>query len=1430
MARGIYQGLIICLLFISTFGQQFGEPFPLNNESISFALPSLSWTYDSTNRLANGSFEQGLEGWTTNGSLAVIRSSKSAHGTNYLSGRGQLRRTIELPDSPAILLSYKMQNNYPTTLLQLLSPDNEVLYQSTGQAAIARTTWPKRVHDLAAFRGRTVTMLLILENLEISPAIDDFQLHVGPPDLLYDVYLREGATTRFLGRTDSFSFPTPRLAGDRVYGWRIDAVTAASTNQSPLWTFVTQRSGLEPGSYLTFESLPTVACLGTPVTPTAFFTDNGGFFTLSFQAVTVIATAENVRPPSILITELDPGSNDSVEFVNASTEPINLENWSVQFFGHQDYSSPSFTRRLFAPAILQPGEILTMRELDTPGSWPRLRVGAQLNWGEVNSRIAAGVVIRDAQSNLIDCVFIDTAYVPGQTRTPSTTMAFTNWTSQPIRLTLGADQTYSRFGRTDLNRSSDWGVAPRSITEPNQNLSLPFDPGFGTLAVSPTSITSWRAGRATNQFTFSQPASNVVIHSVKSPGSSYPPFQLVDANHCATLTGPAKISEASGGVDFYIRFGTPPQTELVLQVTSSDPRRLLPARSEFRIDPGVSEATLQVRVPNDPFLQGNSSVTLTVQTPGYATASFQTTIIDDEKGTITLSGPARIKEGEQQPIAIKLNQAPITDLPFRVDFEPTLPFSDYTFTWRAGLNESSLYVGYEEDLIGREMPVRLTISYEDWASIPHDFIYEDNDPARLSLEPLEPAIEGRTNRFLIGLGGMPPTHTDVRLTSSNPQIAAPPETISIQAFAATLEFEIPFPENTDRTGIREVTITAAADGWEPISIVVPVLDNDPAGLSVHPAAGPWAVGVDYPIEIRAHSLDGRLIHDVDLRDANFFARQGIISLPTTRVGDFVQTTRGWSTRLRIDLANPDAFIQANLRDIIGVSDRFPIWPTIPLVQSAAYDPIRDRYLLAPTGSPLVSVHPATGEQLNFELNLPSSWHLAVTADGEFLFGVTEDLARMFRARLADRTITHFWFVRQTPETLSARSIALVPWRNDAVAVLRSNFGANRTIDLAIFIDGQEHTSIPAPYNPSSTIAFSEDRRFLYVAEPGQLRIHPLSTDLKLEPALPATLSYIWDRWLAPGDTPFGNNLFLTPHGTAFDPEVPGFFVTQPLEFRQTMTAFDPGSSRFASLLRLDDGYSILTPNPPFTLHRGVSTEYFGLDSNWSQLRPAGPNRWLLVANKFNVLNIPPSRASTADHLALTGTLQPIPGSTRALALNLTAENRGPDTLSNIVVALALPLDGIILTQPDELVSGTAPLRNGFLLDKLEPATSRRITVHLAGSNTGPFKLSAIAGTETLETDYSNNRLVLSSEINLDTPPPAPTIQATVGPEPRQITIQTTTTPGWNYQLLWQTVLPGTFLPNPEWVPGQIQRATSNTLSFIIDRTDTINYFRVRALP
>lgn len=1396
----IRSGLLIICISFRCLAQQFGQPFPPNQSTSPTALPVLAWSYDSTNQLQNGSFTNGTSGWMTNGSLQLFTSTT---GPNFLAGRGRLSRTIQLPDSGSILFSFVV-NHTAVTALQVYSLMGELLWE-TSETYPLPPVGPVLIksYDLSRFRGQAVEVVVPMDRWGDSYSVGNFKLLVGPSDTVYDVYFSQDGIQKFLGRTDGATMPTPRLKPESEYRWEVHAITSKGTNRSPVWTFDTLSLFRDAGPFIAIDGSPIASCLAEPLLLTTFATDDPGMTFPGGKTIRLVAGAEGVAPASVVITEVDFGTNDRVEFSNVSTEAVDVSNWLVELFRQADGVNPSLSLRLPSGSVLQPTELFIVREGGAMGIWPDLRLPATLDWGDSSTiQPRARVQLRDPQSNMVDCIFINTAFNPRDRARGKPIISPVDWDDIPIVEKTTAGLTYSRMGRVDRNRSSDWRLAPGTIGVANESLTHPFELGFGDIGISPSTITlSSKTGLNTTSFIFQKPGKAAVIRSLDAMRGSVP-FDVVDSNHCAALIGPSTISESAGIVSFTLRLGSASQSPIEVRLYSSDLRRL-PVPESIVFPGGVSVMSFNLAVPDDPFVQGPSTVELVATPAGYASANWTGTLVDDENATISIAGPSRLLEGYPRPFLISVDPAPINDVVLQVEFNPApdLSFTNRTFVWPAGTRQITWNLGEEEKWVGQHRDMQMILTYPNWASAAHHFRYEDNDPKVIAMRNIA-VTEGMSGTLDLELAGVPWTKQTIHLRSSDPIGFPVPETIEITPPSRFASVNIVVPEDANITGQRQLTVTATAEGWSSATSTVTIFDNDPSHMKIIMTPGPWQAGKDYDVELRGYTLDGILKDESDLSHANFTA-EGLTNPISLAVAEGpVKTSAGWRYRVRLNQTSARVVLKAQSQTILGFSDPFPVWSNVPQVRSIAYDAIDDRFLLSQLSGSLVSVNPETGEFLNFTPEVFAPHQITLTSNSQYLYGIVADRSWIFRARLSDRSVEPPWRLPTENQPSQIHSIAAVPWRDNALAALHSSPFQR----ISILIDGTETFSRLTSYHPGSTLIFDPNQQYLYVVEPFKVAAHPLSPDLRLLEG-EKTGTFFSRPNPIPGDVSFLEGVIYTAHFGAIDADHLGGFQTS-YNLPRSLTAVNRAPGLVARLSSSGD-YANLLITPPFNFWKETGQEFLGLGTDWKDLEPAGRHGWIASTPEFHIL--PDSTAGAAeDVLTLSGSFTPIPDS-RAVELTLTVTNRSDLLVRGPVLAVMLSESAQILKEPRRLYDDGG-LSYHYLLPDLLPKSGTNVLMLFFRRGLGSFRVTAWGGSRIVEDNYHNNRVSLSAEIT-DNPIPRPSLSVYLSPKPDTFEIHVATIPGYYYQLWTQSSI------NPSWTAlPQFPRTRATGDSYKFERT------------
>lgn len=1354
--------------------------------------------------LANGGFEQGMEGWLASGSKAkIVTVPKAQEGTNYFSiESGSLTRELDLPAThTALTLSYRATwINRLTVRVQ--SMDGEVLlsHKELFNGLKGSTAWQTAGLDLTPFAGMKVKVVwqVPLIDAGVSVWIDDVVVEEVPEAVSFVVYLQSsGAGPRKMGETVACIWPLEDLRPQSIYAWRVDAVTAAGVVQGPWWRFSTAFGDVP--TRVSFGAIPGLVCMDKPLPLKLALTDDFGFSPSQNMESTVFtrlsASGNGAPAPKVVITELFWSSpSDAIEFQNPGTDEVNLARWSVQIFNGADGSIPSQTMVLPEGALLAPGAIFTIREgLPVDSPWPNLRARGVIDWGEANT-FAAGVVLRDALSNVVDAVFVEQPNNGLFVKKHRGAVGPEDWRSNPVT-NIAVNTSIQRIGKNDNNLASDWAAAAGSIGKPNTGITIPFGLGFGPIGFAPTGpfITGpvWFG-----EIHFSGPASNVVLRAVSTyaqrviTGSSNP-FEITPSDRCLTVLAPASVVEGAGRMAGAVKvlLEQPSDTDLEVKLANNSGDRLqLP--ETVVIPAGATEASADLIVPDNALVDGPRLVTVSAKANGFAGASAPLFLDEDEKNSITFSATPQIYEGQFGLATIEAAVAPEVDVPLNLTVEPPGLITFDPPVLRAGGKATSFLIHAVQDrFITGPRTVRMTLEMGSWGRPSMVLTLMDDEKNNIVLF-LAPALEGQTAEARLQLGGYVPNDLVVNLTSSNPGAAVVPAQVTVPAGTNNLRFMVSFPDNDRKEGSVSVLLTASATGFVSGTVNVVVEDNDPDHIALSAAPySPWPIDdllyIDYQlVNIAGHALTSDLSEAV----LTLYDEQGEVPF-------VYENKASYGATFRVQRPTAGAHFHVQLGDMQGELISPPIWSVPRNVSQAVFSSARELIIACLETNEVVAIEYRTGVQHSFAPPLTNGTLLALSEDENALYAVVNGGARVSRADLNSFAVTDTWpFGEGDGEQLVADQLVGISENPAAVAVLRSRqsgtpFIGNypSTYDLALLRSGAPPLTISAVDLAGTSMGASSDHSRIHIGRASVTQTYQIGPSaLTKEDGFPG-IGLPYKPGFKRGDQVFGDGLFVTPLGAVYDPAVPGLFGNLGTLVGKATTAFNKRSGHFAWLVEPGNGAAELHEYDSLTLRILPYTLVTEAGSNFPFLRSGGSHGWFTVVPGAISGGIPrfipdPIALDTARaDLSVTGSIEGN-GSDLPSVLRVTVFNAGPDVAEDVRLSFAFPPDVKILrmTPAMGLIEGS-PARNSFGLGILGAQQSREIAVELTASTPRDGVAAVYVGASTTDRDHRNNRLEARGKLR-SAAPKAPHFTFSAERDLARLRFRLESLPGWAYRI------------------------------------------------
>ncbi len=530
-------------------------PEPPNGATNVPVSLSLRWSPGLGEILVNGGFESGdFTGWqTTNsgygawqindGTLdpdgpdetnAPASGKFNAVVTQFGGGTHLLFQDVSVPaDSLGATLSWsdRIRNHTPYFApnqlfrVEIRDTNNVILAVafSTQPGDPLLGAWTARRYPLDAFRGRTVRIAFYQEDSTgyFNTYLDEVSVRLSEPatPTSFDVYL--GATTNLgpaelRGNTTNASWPLPGLALSTTYHWQVVAKRGAASAAGPVWAFTTRGVGQVHHFDWARIASPQFTDQRFPITLTA--RDDLNNVVKDFSgSVAVTGLAGNGTGSSVVISELDIGLGDRVEFINVSGLPVDLSGWQMSVYDSASWPAPVTTVTIPNATLCAAGGVFTLTDNGTaPGQFPAFNTGTNVNWTFAPLGNPIAVLLRDAGGDVVDFICAgnaDPSLITLPRRIPAG-----EWTGLPIFAVVSpTSHNLQRVGAADYNDASNWTNGSPNFEAVHPLLEPPFTPS-PVARVTPEVLTNFVTGVWNGFLTVRDPAARLTLQADDGEG------------------------------------------------------------------------------------------------------------------------------------------------------------------------------------------------------------------------------------------------------------------------------------------------------------------------------------------------------------------------------------------------------------------------------------------------------------------------------------------------------------------------------------------------------------------------------------------------------------------------------------------------------------------------------------------------------------------------------------------------------------------------------------------------------------------------------------------------------------------------------------------------------------------------------------------------
>ena len=646
------------------------------------------------------------------------------------------------------------------------------------------------------------------------------------------------------------------------------AVNAVDTNV----VLTVDDGGGRPGSSNAFDvthglldhfqwsTIPSPQYENVPFAATLTAKDAHGYTVADFNgAVSLSGAVASGTASSIVISEIDVGALDRIEFTNVSGTSLDIGGWKVLVYDTNYRSTPQHALTIPVGTVCPAGGVFVLEESGTnPGAYPHFYSGINLNWAPAG---VTGVLLVDMAGNARD--FAAASALDPSTITDPVTIVPSQWQGAQAAAVSGESYSYQRVGNKDNGNAGDWviNLAP-TIGTRNTGLTVPFV--GSAVAITPTTA-AFTGGVWSGTVTVLQTATNLRLHMDDGAGHAHDSntFNVLPPSLLATIS-----ADATEGDDTVLGTISIPATlanDLLVQLVSSDTSRVT-VPITVTIPSGQLSAPLPITIVDNAELDGLQNVTITATAVNYVSDVRAINIHDNETAVLVITLPSTVREGDSTLAAlgtITSNAAPTRDITIALlssdTSEITVPA---TLVLRAGQTSVVFDVTVGDDAVidGGQIAV-ITAHVENWTDGTSKVEVLDND-RWLSVTLPTNAWEGQgalSRAGTVTIGGTLSSDLTVSLASSDAGELVLPATVTIPAGKTFAVFDATIVDDSDRDGGQTAAVTASSAEFADATTATIIHDNEVDRFSWNTIDGPQTAGVAFSTTVRATNVDNETI-------------------------------------------------------------------------------------------------------------------------------------------------------------------------------------------------------------------------------------------------------------------------------------------------------------------------------------------------------------------------------------------------------------------------------------------------------------------------------------------------------------------------------------------------------------------------------------------
>jgi len=793
-------------------------------------------------------------------------------------------------------------------------------------------------------------------------------------------------------------------------------------------------------------STPSPQTSGIPFVITVTAKSADGITVTNFTGSVFLEALIRSNPSVVLITEVQAGFDNRVEFANGGEGAQDLSGWEIFLYDPTTWPEPTQKFSIPEGTVCPAGEIFQLHAGGVaPGSYPDFRTGAGLAWVSPGDKPVA-VLLVDADGGARDFVCAMNAYANRILHPFAIPLSLWSGTTLPlIKRDIG--ETYQRIGFLNHHNALDWIIEKDSMGVLNRNLRFPFLSGSLRLAATPAQVDLIQ-GVWSGNIVIADTASNIVLRAddgAGHPGDSIPFSVVAGPQIIVELSLSAREAQAGLVGLGRVSIPLPVSADLLVSLLSTNTKEIVVPVS-VTIPAGQMNASFSVTNFDDADLDGTQYATITASAPDFVSGSAVIANIDNETATLSISMPSSAREGDgilfgagtvsvSAPVAADVR----VDLTSSNTNKVRIPDFVVVASGQTSTNFSLAIINNQ--LVDGPSTVSVTAHVENWSDGAAKIVVEDNDVAILSVTTPSELLEGDrviTNVAALRLSVGITSNLVVQLLSSNPSAVMVPGTVAIGAGQTLAAFSLLLADDPASTGNQKVIITAVAQGFPEAKSTISILDNKIHHFAIRPIGAPERTHERFVATIIAENVDNSAITSfngrADLRGVD--ARGDVIVEPAI----VIFTNGVWRGSVLVNAEGLDLRLVADDRlGHTGASNPFTVadYRIVRLPCSdLVYDSVRGKIYAGVLGSAgtlgktLITIKPDTGdveESISLESE-PGS--LALSDDHQFLYVAVESGAAVRRLDLRTKQ-----FDPQFASNLYIEEMQVLPGQPSSIAII-----------------------------------------------------------------------------------------------------------------------------------------------------------------------------------------------------------------------------------------------------------------------------------------------------------------------------------------------------------------------------------------------------------